>query len=351
MRLVVMPNVSTRAALLITGALALLLIAYVFTGRAPAGVGEGTHCASQEALSQIRAELFRRAGAVRQGDAAAFDNVARYSVVRAPSRMLRRHQGNSGKVTCTGAIAVDLPPGLVTSDQHRSLESSVTYDLQPGAGGRTRLLSLRKADAIVVPLATLLQEGKKTDQPLAAATPVNQTERPAIAVLQPPASRPKPPRPSSRARTEPAKSPPPPAAAPEPAPAPTPAVPASKLGLSPPSTAAASLPTLTPRSAIVTRTPPPVTVAADSPSFSCRRARKRGEREVCADPDLATLDRQMAAQLARAMALARPGQRAMLRNSGRRFLRYRNSCDSAACITNAYRGRMREVSDIMQGGW
>ena len=59
----------------------------------------------------------------------------------------------------------------------------------------------------------------------------------------------------------------------------------------------------------------------------------------------------MAGQFYRAMAVARPGQRAMLERSRKRFLSYRDKCGSAACVADSYRGRIREISDIMAGSW
>jgi uncharacterized protein len=82
------------------------------------------------------------------------------------------------------------------------------------------------------------------------------------------------------------------------------------------------------------------------PSFNCRYARTRGEIAVCRDPALASLDRQMAAQFYRAMAVARPGARVILQRTRNRFLRFRDSCGSDACIAESYRGRMREIRDI-----
>jgi uncharacterized protein len=59
----------------------------------------------------------------------------------------------------------------------------------------------------------------------------------------------------------------------------------------------------------------------------------------------------MASQFSQAMSGASPGQRAMLQRTRGRFLSYRDSCGSDSCIADAYRGRMREISDIMSGSW
>jgi uncharacterized protein YecT (DUF1311 family) len=97
--------------------------------------------------------------------------------------------------------------------------------------------------------------------------------------------------------------------------------------------------------------PAPAPPSAAQPSFSCSAARTRGERAVCADPGLAALDRQMASQYQRAITGSSPDRQALLRQTRDRFLAFRDSCGSDACIADAYRGRMREISDIVAGRW
>jgi uncharacterized protein len=41
----------------------------------------------------------------------------------------------------------------------------------------------------------------------------------------------------------------------------------------------------------------------------------------------------------------------MLQRTRASFLRFRDRCTSDACIADTYRGRMREISDIMSGRW
>jgi uncharacterized protein YecT (DUF1311 family) len=90
--------------------------------------------------------------------------------------------------------------------------------------------------------------------------------------------------------------------------------------------------------------------AAD-PSFNCDNARTRGEIAVCTDPGLANLDRQMASQFNYALSGADAEQRAILGQTRDRFLRFRDNCSSSSCIADAYRGRIREIRDIMNGSW
>ena len=97
--------------------------------------------------------------------------------------------------------------------------------------------------------------------------------------------------------------------------------------------------------------PAPSPLAAARPSFNCGAARTRGERAVCSDPGLAALDRQMASEYQRAISGSPPDRQALLRQTRDRFLSFRDSCGSDACIADAYRGRMREISDIVAGRW
>jgi uncharacterized protein YecT (DUF1311 family) len=94
--------------------------------------------------------------------------------------------------------------------------------------------------------------------------------------------------------------------------------------------------------------PEPVTA---NPSFDCNRARTRGEVAVCNDLGLAALDRQMAGEFNSAMRQANRQQRALLERTRGRFLSFRDRCSTNQCIADAYRGRMREISDIMADRW
>ena len=56
----------------------------------------------------------------------------------------------------------------------------------------------------------------------------------------------------------------------------------------------------------------------------------------------------MAAQYREAYAAADPDQRDTLRSTAHRFYGFRDNCPDARCIANGYRGRMREIDDIMR---
>ena len=252
-----------------------------------------TRCASQATYDRIKDELFRQAAQVRKSDQAAFDRISAYASVRMQRPLLRSRDEELGTVRCTGQLSLDLPPGVVVVGGRRTLSADIDYVLQPAADGSGDVVLLEGADPIVVPLATLSRAGApargQQDELLDPAAP--GTPAPPLAPGQPPAT----------------AEPPPPPAVPQ----------ANRV----------------------------------SPSFNCRYARTGGEIAVCNDPGLAALDRQMAAQYFRALSVAGPRQRAQLTATRTAFLRFRDRCPGNACIAETYRGRMREIRDIMAGTW
>jgi uncharacterized protein len=66
---------------------------------------------------------------------------------------------------------------------------------------------------------------------------------------------------------------------------------------------------------------------------------------------LAALDRNMANQFNGALSGASGEQRALLRTTRDRFLRFRDRCPDRRCIAQAYAGRIREIRDIAEGRW
>jgi uncharacterized protein len=59
----------------------------------------------------------------------------------------------------------------------------------------------------------------------------------------------------------------------------------------------------------------------------------------------------MSSRFFAALSEAGPGERQILQRTRGRFLAYRDACRSDACIADAYRGRIREIGDIMAGNW
>lgn len=265
----------------------------VFTGTPPS---HEKACASSTTYDLIKRELFRRAAQLRGSDQAAFDRLSGYAVLRMENPVMESEDSANGAVNCSGSLSLDLPPGIAVVGGRRTLMSDVDYTVQPAADGSGTVILLRNADAIITPLATLA----KVNQPV----PVTTTEPLTNEVAQVP----------EQNGAEPTTVPP----------VATPQLPAP--------------------------TTPPRTASA-RPSFDCARARTRGEKAVCSNAGLATLDRNMAAQYARSFETASPEQRELLRRTRDRFLGYRDRCPNNACIGDAYVGRMREIRDIMEGRW
>jgi hypothetical protein len=297
---------------LAAGVLVLLLLAYLFLGNregadrdklsddqvagSTAASDPEKACGSQRTYDLIKRELFRRAGQLRGSDQGAFDRLAAYSVVRMDAPMLQSNDEDLGRASCAGSLALDLPPGVAVVGGRRTLTANIGYSIQPAADGSGDVLTLSNAEGIVAPLATLARIGSTAGDPLVPTAPADpgQAAEPAEDPLA----------------TAPPAAAPPPQAAPTPAPRPT-----------------------------------------ASPSFNCRNARTRGELAVCSDAGLAGLDRQMASQFNSALSRADSGERALLERTRGRFLSYRDRCRSDSCIADAYRGRMREIQDIMAGRW
>ena len=262
-----------------------------------------TRCASQATYDRIKLELFRRAAQVRTSDQAVFDRLSAFASVRMERPVLRSQDQELGTVRCAGRLSLDLPPGLAVVGGRRTLGADVDYVLQPAADGSGDVVMLEGADPIIVPLATLARTGETAAAP--GAPPVTAEGIPADPSAPPPGVT---------------------------IPAPEPAAPSAELQ-----------PESAPR--------PSATVGQARPSFNCRYARTRGEVAVCRDPGLAALDRQMASQFYRALRAADRRQRATLTATRDSFLRFRDRCPTNACIAEAYRGRMREIRDIMSGEW
>jgi hypothetical protein len=249
-------------------------------------------CASSATYDLIKRDLFRRAAQVRGSDQAAFAKVSGVAVVRMENPVAESQDSSTGAVNCSGSLSLDLPPGVAVVGGRRTLTADVDYTVSPAADGSGNVVLIRNADAIVTPLATLAQVNEPAAQQPQEVTTINEgaPEANSMQPMQPPVSGP-------------------------------------------------VLPPAAPRS------------ASARPSFDCATARTRGEIAVCSEAGLAALDRQMAAEYARAVSLASPEQREILRDTARRFYAFRDRCTTNACIGDTYTGRMREIRDIMEGRW
>lgn len=275
-------------------------------GPATAAQRPEDRCATQATYDLMKRELFRQAASLRGSDGPVFDRLSAYAALRVEAPVMEQQDEGLGMVSCAARVALDLPPGVAVVGGRRTLAANVSYAVQPAADGSGDVLTLRGADAIAVPLATLARDGGQ-----AATSPAPQ-EEPAVTSAGSAASEPEPEpaTPSSRP-VQPVPAPPPPAAAP--------------------------------------RTERAETSAR--PSFSCDRARTRTEIAVCRSPNLAQLDREMASFYTRSYRAADPETRRLLEQTRNRFLGYRERCGSDACIADAYRGRITEIRDIMDGRW
>ncbi|HET7817121.1 MAG TPA: hypothetical protein VFK58_06040 [Sphingomicrobium sp.] len=267
------------------------------TGNETAATGEDPEqrCSGQATYDRIKRELFRRAAEVRGSDQAAFERIGSYSSLRVEAPILRDENKAVGSVTCSATFWLDLPPGVAVVGGRTSLSAEILYTIQPAADGSGNVITLANAEEIITPLATLTRTGASApgpgEAPASEGAPPSEPSDP----LAPP--------------IQSAPAPPAPPAAPEP--------------------------------------PRP----SANPSFNCANARTAGEIAVCRSPGLAALDRTMAAQYSAAIASADPAQRAILQRTRDAFLRYRDNCPNEACIAQTYRGRMREIRDIMAGSW
>ena len=265
-----------------------------------ARVDPAKRCASTQTYELLKRELFRRAAQVRgNADPALFDRIATAAALRIERPVVTSRDEGLGSIACQASATVDLPPGLAVAGGRTSLAADLAFTLQPAADGSGDVLTFTNADAITVPLATIGRQvsGGGSINTAAPDGPGGVSPRPV-----PPTS-------------------------PLPPPSATSSVPVAPRPSAPP----------------VVGTP----VATD-PSFSCTRARTRGEIAICRDPGLAQLDRRMATQYRSAYDAATPRERDILRSTARRFYGFRDNCPDTRCIANGYRGRMREIDDIMR---
>jgi len=255
-------------------------------------------CASSATYDLIKRELFRRAAQLRGSDQPAFDRLSTVAVIRMENPVMESQDGSTGAVNCSGSVALDLPPGVQVVGGRHSLSSDIDYTVTMAADGSGPVILLKNADAIVTPLATLAEVNQPSPEQAQQSLQGNDVA---------------------------------PQTNPSPSISPAPLAPAT--------------PPVRPVPAA------PVRAQSARPSFDCSSARTRGEIAVCGDAGLAALDRQMAAQYSRAFDDASPAQREILKDTAHRFYGYRDHCTTNACVGDAYTGRMREISDIMEGRW
>jgi hypothetical protein len=80
------------------------------------------------------------------------------------------------------------------------------------------------------------------------------------------------------------------------------------------------------------------------PSFDCSKARSRSERLICADPQLAQLDRELGRLHAQAKAAA-PDAKDFKRRSDAEWKRREQGCRDRACLLAWYAQRRTQLLD------
>lgn len=96
--------------------------------------------------------------------------------------------------------------------------------------------------------------------------------------------------------------------------------------------------------------------ALAQPSFDCRQARAWDERQICAQADLAELDRRIAAAWRAVTERATPEQRAELQTQQRAWLAERRACEgpqareAQSCVRRVMRARARDLEAMVASG-
>lgn len=247
-------------------------------------------CSSSKIFDLIKQELFRRAAKVRGTDQSAFDRLSGFAVARMDNPVMESQDETTAVVNCSGSLSIDLPPGIAVTGGRQTLTSALDYKVTVSADQKTQSVAIRNGDTIVDALATVAQ-------------------------INPPAD------PSSQV------------------------APANDVA----SETQAATPETMPQRIQAQTQPTPVRPQSKSPENGCTAARPSEDLGMCNNSELASLDRQLAAQYARAFALASPEQRDSLRQTSRRFEDFRGHCTIIACVVDADQGRMQEIRDIMEG--
>lgn len=248
-------------------------------------------CSGNLVNAGLKRALFDRSAESRPADAEAFRQIAATAVLRMENPAIENEVDD--RLDCSASVAIDLPPGIVTSGGRRNLMGDVDYSVWR----RTGDIALRSGSGIATALSGMQRSSREVSAPF-GMVPVEDP----LAGAMPPAA---------------------------------PVVPDPRPAVEP----SARQPTI----------PPPRAPLA--PAGNCARARSKAEQMMCADPRLGAFGVEMASRYQRAMGRASPAQRDILRDSEFRFLFYRDRCRDADCVIRAYQGRFAEIADIMSGNW
>ncbi len=109
-------------------------------------------CSAAATYELMKRELIRRAAEARGADQAEFGQLASAAWLRVENPVLESEDKDSGALNCSGTVYLNFSPGLTTSDGRHGVMADVDYVIE--AGGN---VSLRNADPIIGPLATLMR--------------------------------------------------------------------------------------------------------------------------------------------------------------------------------------------------
>ncbi|QPQ55855.1 hypothetical protein IC614_04525 [Allosphingosinicella flava] len=266
-------------------------------------------CASPATYNRLKEVLFEEAIRIRNSDPVNLDTFAAHSVVRMENPVVKSRDEDLNVTVCSGLFILEVPPGAEAAfGGERHVAAQIEYAAQAAADGSGLVYRMTGAEPIIYRLAAfdLQRQGPGSAVPGQRQAQAGQIE--------------------------------PSFAAP-----PVPQTPASPPPERQPVTKAAP----TPRAPPTSKQAPVRQASSSNPSFNCRYAKTRGERMVCGSNRLAAQDRAMSSLFYSALSDAGPQARRALRSTRSRFLSYRDSCPSEACVSEAYEGRMREIRDIM----
>jgi len=118
-------------------------------------------CTDSNVYLTIKRQLFRQAAQAKGTDQAAFDKIAGAALLRMENAVMESEDTANRSVSCSGSMALDLPPGVAVFGGRRTLTADVDYAVQPGDAGAL-IVEVRNAEPVVTALATI-EEVAETD--------------------------------------------------------------------------------------------------------------------------------------------------------------------------------------------
>lgn len=251
-------------------------------------------CSNRAAHGLVQRELFARAARLRGADGAGISAVGERALARVG--LTGALGSGGGGASCTGWVAIDLPPGAVVDGGRSNLNAEVGFTLVPAGVGGVRLAALSGTEGLVQSLSSLARAPE--NEPPAGST---------VELAAAPNLREAPPEIASSRASEPQR-----------------------------------IATRTAEARAATASP-----ARRRPTSGCAAISDRAARAICSSRNLAALDRHLVLFTGQSLKAADAQKKAALTGSSEQFRQKRDSCRSEACMSRAYLERMREVSEIM----